>query len=609
MSPEAYLDELLSLPGLFSATISPDGKYVAWVWVRTAPTCEVYIAPTDGSSDPIRMTDTPQNTYFASWAPDSSAILVMQDTDGDERFVLYRVDIDTPLKMTPLTDQKPDYFLRGGYLHPNGRWLVYGANYDFEKGAEIEQTYVYRHDLQTGERLLLAKPEKSAFTGPELSPTGDYVVYRRADRHPSGRQVWLVDIEGQQDREIFNGGDDAKAYATFTSDGKKLVIEHDTDTHKRIGLYNLQTGDLTWLIDDSTRNIEDARMPAHSQHIVVLEVDQARTQASLLNPETGEETALPYRAGNLIPIGWDTWDKWIGVISSSVQPADIVKFSTNDLSDMTSISNVWSKTKLKPNDLTKAEDFRWNSVDGLEIQGWLYRTTVGQARGTIVYVHGGPTHHSRDAINNEIQYYVRQGFNVLDPNYRGSTGFSMAFREKIKEDGWGGKEQDDIHTGMAALINAGIAERGKIGMTGTSYGGYSSWCGITRFPPDILKASAPVCGMTDLVVDYHTTRPDLRPYSEEMLGGSPDTAPERYYERSPINFVGQIQGKLLIVQGMQDPNVSPENVNEVTRALQANNIEYNILAFDDEGHGISKPKNQKVLYQELAKFFDHAFNG
>src|SRR5439155_26151879 len=130
----------------------------------------------------------------------------------------------------------------------------------------------------------------------------------------------------------------------------------------------------------------------------------------------------------------------------------------------------WERTGLTPDDLAAAQDYRWRSVDGLEIQGWLYRTKEN-LRGTIVFVHGGPTGHSQDQINAQIQFFVRQGFNVLDPNYRGSTGFSLTYREAIKVDGWGGREQDDIRSGIEAMLAAGIAEPFKIGITGTSDGG------------------------------------------------------------------------------------------------------------------------------------------
>jgi dipeptidyl aminopeptidase/acylaminoacyl peptidase len=195
---------------------------------------------------------------------------------------------------------------------------------------------------------------------------------------------------------------------------------------------------------------------------------------------------------------------------------------------------------------------------------------------------------------------------VLDVNYRGSTGFGLKFQEMIKEDGWGGREQADIAAGAEALIQAGLAGLGCVGVTGTSYGGYSAWCQITRYPPATIGAAAPICGMTDLVVDYNTTRPDLRPYSEEMIGGSPEEIPEKYRERSPINFVEDIEGKLLIVQGGQDPNVTPENMREVVKRLHLHDIRYELEVFDDEGHGIYRVANQERLYPRMAGFFKEA---
>jgi dipeptidyl aminopeptidase/acylaminoacyl peptidase len=374
-----------------------------------------------------------------------------------------------------------------------------------------------------------------------------------------------------------------------------------------VGLWELDRA-LRWLLDDPDRNVESVYVPYGSTQAVVVEVRNARGRASLLDVETGRETALPVVPGELIPLAPAGTGDWVASYCSSQQPDDLVRFSPDDPRPETfaSLTRVWERTPLTPRDFARAEDFRWRSVDGLEIQGWLYRPS-GTPRGTIVYIHGGPTAHSRDRINPQIQFFVAQGFNVLDPNYRGSTGFSRAYQEAIKEDGWGGREQDDIRAGIEALIRAGIAQPGTVGVTGTSYGGYSSWCAITRWPPQIVAAAAPICGMTDLVVDYETTRPDLRPYSEEMIGGRPDQVPERYRERSPLHVVANITGRLLIVQGLQDPNVTPENVRVVRAALDQAGVPYEILAFEDEGHGIGRPKNQKTLYLRLAEFFRAAF--
>ncbi|MCK5317787.1 MAG: S9 family peptidase, partial [Anaerolineales bacterium] len=388
----------------------------------------------------------------------------------------------------------------------------------------------------------------------------------------------------------------------------KLLVIAETKTHRKLGVLDLSDEHLIWILDDSQRNIEDAYIPYGSKEIVVIEVHGGRTHASILDPVSGKEKKLSLGIGNLIPLAPYSSNEWIGEFYSSTQPSDLSRFSSVSPSSdrMTSISRIWDQTSLTREEFTQAEDYRWSSVDGLEIQGFLYRPQ-DDPKGTIVFVHGGPTYHSQDWINNQIQLYVRNGYVVLDPNYRGSTGFGMKFQEAIKEDGWGGREQEDIRTGIEKLIRDGIAEPGKVGITGTSYGGYSSWWAITHFPTEIVAAAAPVCGMTDLVVDYESTRPDLRPYSEEMMGGSPSQVPQRYFERSPINFVANIQGDLLIVQGGRDPNVTPENVKVVQDALDSARIASKVLKFEDEGHGISKPKNQKILYIELLDFFDHAF--
>jgi Tol biopolymer transport system component len=165
MKPELMLEAMLNLPLLRAPKVSRDGKWIAWTWFRTGPAADVYCAPTDGSTPPIRLTETPDETWLSSWTPDSDSVLVAQDRDGDERYQLFRVDINNP-RMQPLTEAAPNFFLRGGQLHPNRRWLVYAANFDVFNGEEIEPTWVYRHDLESGERVVLAQPEKPCYYAP-----------------------------------------------------------------------------------------------------------------------------------------------------------------------------------------------------------------------------------------------------------------------------------------------------------------------------------------------------------------------------------------------------------------------------------------------------------
>jgi len=609
-----FLEGLLTLPTVAHARLSPDGRWVAFVWFRRHANADVFAVPTDGSRPPFALTHTPDYTWLTSWLPDSSGVIVEEDHDGDEFVRLFLVDLDNPGVMQPLTEDRPPYFIRGGDLSRDGRTLFYGANYDFASRQVLEATWLYRHDLGTGETRPIARPIKPVYMEVSLNLPGAHLLYSRKDRHPAGRQYHLVDVEGREDREILNFGDDVKVSAQWFPDGEHILVLSEStgngrQAYQSLGICHWPSGRLRWLIDDPERSLEAAGVSPDGT-ILVDEIRNATHLPTYIPQTDWLERRFPLVPGNLLPLGKTADGAWIALAYSSTSPVELVRFSTGNASEdsgaeLASLTRVWEITHLAPGDLARAESLRWTSTDGLEVQGWLYRASPNPKRA-VIYVHGGPTAHSEDRLNAQIQYLVYRGFNVLDVNYRGSTGFGLRFREAIKEDGWGSREQADITRGADALIRGGLAEPGRIGITGTSYGGYSAWHQITHAPVELIAAAAPICGMTDLRVDYETTRPDLRPYSEEMIGGRPDQIPEKYAERSPINWLHQLRGKLLIVQGSLDPNVTPENVRQVRERLDANRSPYELLVFEDEGHGVVKRANQEKLYRALADFFDRA---
>jgi dipeptidyl aminopeptidase/acylaminoacyl peptidase len=612
MSGDLFLHQLMTLPTVEEARLSPDKRWVAFTWYRRHENMDVFLVPSDGSQAPIALTHSPEETELVSWTFDSKAVIVSEDHNRDEFVRLFLVEIDHPLIMQPLTEDRPPYFIRGGMLHPDGKVLFYSANYDFKAGKVIEPSWVYRHTLSTGERLPIARPSAPNWVVPELNCTGTHLIYPRRDLHPAGRQYWLVDVEGKHDEEILNFGNDKKVFAHWHPDNEHIVFLSEStgrgqQDHFSLGAYHWPSKGLSWLVDDSLRDIEGFWITRDGL-VIVDEIHDTNHLTSYIDIHTGRETAFPRLPGNLLPVGQGVDGAWVALYYSATSPTELVRIpdQLKRADELVSLTHVWEHTQLNPDRLTAAQDFRWKSTDGMEIQGWLYKARINK-KHAIVFVHGGPTYHSENRLDPRLQYYIARGFNVLDVNYRGSTGFGLKFRNLIREDGWGGREQADIASAAQALIQAGLAEPGKVGVTGTSYGGYSAWCQITHYPPELIGASAPICGMTDLEVDYQTTRPDLRPLSEEMIGGRPDQIPQKYYERSPINYVQDIRGKLIIVQGALDPNVSPENVRQVRERLEEHHISYQLLVFDDEGHGILKPANQEKLYPQLADFFEQAF--
>ncbi|HUT81313.1 MAG TPA: prolyl oligopeptidase family serine peptidase [Candidatus Bathyarchaeia archaeon] len=612
MNDEEFLTNLLTVPDIYGLSLSLKGDKIAFSWKNIHPNVDVFYVDIKEQNDPIALTETPEMTRILKFYPKSDALLVMEDKSRNERMQIFRIDLNEPKKMIPLTEENPQHFMHFGDIHPNEKWLFYGANYDFDKKLEIEPSWVYRHLIETGERVLLAQPLKATWSDPEINKSGSHLIYYRKDLHPKGDQVWLVDIEGKEDRELLNFGAESRTYASWLPDSHRVAFMSDgkgkeLQNYNSVGIYNLDNNEIEWLVDDPKSKIERIRVPKLGNYLLVDEVDRARRKTTIIDLKTKEQKTLPLIAGNLVPIGPIYDNSWIAYYYSSTQPIDVVKINLDSLNpnNFITLTKVWEKSKITKNQFTPALDFDWIGYDNLPIHGWLYKPPKPNGK-TIIFIHGGPTYHSSNEINVQIQYYTHRGFLVLDPNYRGSTGYGYEFEDAIRKNGWGSDEQNDILAGVEALIKKGLATKNKIGITGTSYGGYSSYFAITKAPKELVAASAPICGMTDLVVDYKTTRPDLRPVSEQMLGGKPDEVPEIYYERSPINFVQNIQGSLLIIQGAQDPNVTPKNVEELRKRLDENSTKYEVLIFDDEGHGIVRNKNQKILYKRIADFFEKA---
>ncbi|TFG34756.1 S9 family peptidase [Candidatus Thorarchaeota archaeon] len=604
------LDRLLVIPEIDSVKISPNKKYAALTINRLHENYDVFLCDLESSGDMIPLTRTPEYTYMTDWAPDSKSIIVGEDTGRNERVTLYRIFIDSPFDMTPLTPKDPHYFMRGGYFSPNSDFIAYAVNYDYDIRKETETFRIVVQDIESEKRIAVARPDKPSYTTLSIHPKGKYILYNRSDEDPSGVQWWTVTPQGDQDREILNFGPTAKVTAEWTYDGR-IAFSTDTIDGERhdsvaIGIFDPNSEKTEWLAMPSDDEPYDAiSVPKRSQHILMIREREGKRKPFIYDLEHETIIDSTTMSGNLWPISPLSLDQWLGVYYSSISPKNLIKFNpfSPKMNEFEFLTDMLSASGIQSSDLTSAEEHRWISVDNTMVHGWLYRPKFSNSR-TIIKIHGGPTAHSEDALDVDIQYFCSLGYTVLDPNYRGSTGYGVYFRELIKNDGWGGKDLEDVRTGILSLFENGYANPNRVGIFGTSYGGYMSWNAITHFNRQEVAAAAPICGMTDLIIDYETTRPDLRPYSEEMLGGSPKEVPQIYHERSPINYVSNIKGKLLIVQGLRDPNVTKTNVAAIEKQLNAYNIHYEKLVFDNEGHGIIRESNVKMLLKRLAEFFE-----
>jgi dipeptidyl aminopeptidase/acylaminoacyl peptidase len=406
-----------------------------------------------------------------------------------------------------------------------------------------------------------------------------------------------MDSDGSGLREVLALGDSSALRGDWI-DADRIAFVSEDGPCDRLGILTLTDGSVRWIAAEPEVLAFDIVAASAGRFATVVH-DRPWTRALVW--DGAKFRPLPNLSGrrSLLPQAALPGGGWLAEAYDADAPHDLVVVAADGAcrSLLRRSETASARRHVRP------RDFRWTAPDGETVQGWLY-LPEGRPRGLIAYVHGGPTWHSEDWVNPKTGFWVQSGYAVLDPNYRGSTGFGRRWREMVKEDGWGGREQIDIRSGIEAVLAAGVP--GPVAVAGNSYGGFSSWWQIAR-SPDLVAAAIPMCGMWRLDIDYaETGMPWGQSYSEEMMGGSPSEFPEKYENASPGSFVRCIRGSVLVVHGLADTNVGPENTHAAIRDMQAAGIRHRALLFADEGHGVFRRSNVETYLDATAGFLAEA---
>lgn len=226
----------------------------------------------------------------------------------------------------------------------------------------------------------------------------------------------------------------------------------------------------------------------------------------------------------------------------------------------------------------------WVAPDGLKIEGWLITPPGPGPHPLVLEIHGGPVWHYRPryiARNAVMTMLVSKGYAILQVNPRGSSGRGQDFARRVIGD-MGGADTFDYLSGLDAMIERGLADPARLGVTGGSYGGFmSSWL-ITQ--TDRFAAAAPVCPVTDWVSEHLTCH--IPHFCEILLKDDIDNPAGRYFSRSPIHFAGNVRTPTLHICGAMDKCTPPGQALEFHQALLMNGCTSQLVTYPQEGHGV-----------------------
>src|SRR4030095_16065269 len=271
------------------------------------------------------------------------------------------------------------------------------------------------------------------------------------------------------------------------------------------------------------------------------------------------------------------------------------------------------REKLNRSYLAPMKPVKYPSSDGLEVPAYLTLPKGVEAKNlpAVIVPHGGPWYRDSWGYNAFAQFLANRGYAVLQPNFRGSTGYGKKFLDAGNNQ-WGDKMQDDITWGVKHLVAQGVADPKRVGIMGGAYGGYATLAGVA-FTPDVYAAAVSIVGPSNLI----TLLDSIPPYWEFIRNlfyvrmGDPST-PEgkaQLERQSPLNSATKIKAPLLVVQGANDPRVNKAESDQIVIALRDRGFPVEYLVAPDEGHGFARPINNLAMITSAEKFLAKFLGG
>lgn len=224
---------------------------------------------------------------------------------------------------------------------------------------------------------------------------------------------------------------------------------------------------------------------------------------------------------------------------------------------------------------------------GLSPTGQPMTGPEGSAPPLIVMGHGGPTSHAGSALNLKVQYWTSRGFAVVDVNYGGSSGFGRAYRDLLQGT-WGIVDVEDCINAARHLADAGMVDRERLAIRGGSAGGFTVLAALVQ--SDDFAAGTSLYGVADLTALAADTHKFESRYLDGLVGPYPARR-DRYEERSPINSTDQLSSPLLVLQGLEDEIVPPNQSEAIVDALAAKGVPHAYVPFEGEQHGFRRAEN------------------
>ncbi len=600
-------DLLFGNPERASPELSPDGLRLAWLAPDTKNVLQVWVKTLGKDDDKIVTADKKRGIRQFYWAKDNRTLLYLQDADGDENFHVYGVDLDSG----NVRDYTAFQGVRAG---------VEDLNPDFPNEVLLTLNLrdrslfdVYRLSLKNGALELDTRnpgdvsgwgtdPKFRVRLAQVATPEGGTEIRVRADE----QSPWTTFLKV--------GPEEILGPLGFTADGQSLFLMSSIgrDTAAVVER-NIATGAEREVAASAEVDAGGAQIHPRRHVVEAVAFSPGRTIWRVVDPAVQEDFAGLAKAHDgdfFVTSRTEADDAWLVGFHSDRAPGRFYKW---DRRTKQATLLFLTRPKLEGFTLAEMKAVVIPARDALSIHSYLTVPAGVPARNLplVLYPHGGPWARDEWGFNPPAQWLANRGYAVLQPNFRGSTGYGKKHLNAGNKQ-WGLKMHDDLIDSVNWAVREGIADPRRIGIMGGSYGGYCALAAIT-FTPEVFACSVDIVGPSNLKTLIGTIPPYWKPIRSVFnvrLGNVDDPKDADLIQRaSPLNSANKIVRPLLIGQGANDPRVKQAESEQIVAAIEKNGGKVTYVLYPDEGHGFARPENRTDFNARAEAFLGDYLGG
>lgn len=570
---------------------SPDGRYLTFLAARTdldeTATAQVYTLDLRGG-DATAFSNVPQGVESYEWSPDGKRmLLVIRDQSEAEKAERLARESDETVAARPVVIDRRQFKEDGvGYL-------------------DRTRAHLYLLDARGGEARQITFGDYED-QEPQWRPDGAEIVFvsNRTDEPDANdnTDLWIVAADpGMKTRKArqltTNAGADLSP--TWSPDGARIAYISSINPKlfwyatNHLAVIDAGGGAPSLLTEAIDRNFSAPRFAPDGESVLAsVETDGEQRLVEITT--TGAARVLIGGADTVYDFDLHPSGVIAAPITRPDLPGEIFLYADGALTQATRVN----EKLLEDVRFAPQQRVSFKSADGAIIQGFVYAPADGRNRApAILNIHGGPTSQYDGLFDAEAQLYAANGFAVIQPNPRGSTGFGEKFAAALFAD-WGGVDFEDVTAAVDDAIARGIADPKRLGVGGWSYGGILTNHVITK--TDRFKAA--ISGASEVVYIGNYGH-DIYQKEWEWELGLPWENREAWEKITPFYDIAKVTTPTLVIGGKDDWNVPVVNSEQLYQALKRLGVPTELVVYPDEDHSIDRPSFVRDRYERYLAWY------